>query len=384
VTQKLAKNHVGIRALLDARGSLWLRPRATQMALVLGYHNVVADPRAIGASTLPGMMVSLATLRAQLEWVGRHYRFVSLDELGALIERRQPCHDVATVTFDDGYRAVYELAAPLLQKMGVPAAIFVVTDTIGTDTPPLHDQIYQILAEVCPNRRPMPAELAAIVPHYAQVTDARELTREVLARVPASTLRDLLQKLRDRGAWPDVPAEIRPLDWEALAAMQRAGFTVGSHTRTHALLTREDDETVRDELVRSRGQIEQRLGGPVRHFAYPDGRFNRRILRAVAAAGYSYAYTICQHRDATAPQLTIPRVMLWEGSCRNAFGRFSSTLLQAHAYRILPFSRCRRDHGIGAAGAGASSPSGASGASGASGPSTARSAASHTRSAPNP
>ena len=49
--------------------------------LVLGYHRVVEDcgPRSDSA---PAMFVSARTLERQLEWVGRRFQFVSLDELG--------------------------------------------------------------------------------------------------------------------------------------------------------------------------------------------------------------------------------------------------------------------------------------------------------------
>lgn len=343
------------------------------MPLVLGYHSVVENTDSVSAPTLPGMLVSLNTFRTQLEWIGKHYRFVSLDELGALIEQGKGCRDVAAVTFDDGYHDTYEQALPLLQKMGVPAAVFVVTDLVGTDTPPPHDLIHQILVEVFAGRHAMPAAFATAIPEYSRILSPHAVARELLGRVPATTLRDMLTDLRAQGSWPAIPPELRPLNWEQLAAMQRGGFIVGSHTRTHALLTRENDETVRDELVRSRSEIEQRLGGPVRHFAYPDGRFDPRVARAVEAAGYEFAYTICEHIDPAAPQLTIPRVMLWEESCLDAFGRFSPTLLKGHANRTLPFfSRCRDDHHLDSTRKGEICT-----------PSSARSATNRPRSAPN-
>ena len=59
--------------------------------------------------------------------------FVSLDELGQrLSEGRRDDRPLAAVTFDDGYRDVYENAFPMLVRKGIPAAVFVVTKLIGT------------------------------------------------------------------------------------------------------------------------------------------------------------------------------------------------------------------------------------------------------------
>jgi peptidoglycan/xylan/chitin deacetylase (PgdA/CDA1 family) len=60
------------------------------------------------------------------------------------------------------------------------------------------------------------------------------------------------------------------LSWGALRDAVATGLVdVGSHTDTHVLLDRVDDATVAGELDRSCELIEERLGVPTRHFAYP-------------------------------------------------------------------------------------------------------------------
>src|SRR5262249_53774522 len=90
---------------------------------------------------------------------------------------------------------------------------------------------------------------------------------------------------------------MRPLTWEMLAEMNRAGIVIGSHTRSHAWLTHASAGDVLDQLWGSRQEIERRLGTRAEHFAYPDGAFNGSTVAAVAAAGYRFGYTTCQHRD---------------------------------------------------------------------------------------
>jgi hypothetical protein len=83
----------------------------------------------------------------------------------------------------------------------------------------------------------------------------------------------------------------------------------------------------------------------VRHFAYPDGRWNATVVTAVAAAGYGHAYTVCTHRDPRRPLLTLPRRMLWEGSCLDGLGRFSEAVLGCHACGIFDLvTPCTRGH----------------------------------------
>lgn len=113
---------------------------------VVTYHRVVADFAAHAQRTAPANLVSGQMLEQHLDWIGRRFRFVSLDELGSYLEgadtARRP---VAAVTFDDGYRDVYEHAFPILKRKGIPAAIFVVTGLIGTSALQLHDKFHLLI-----------------------------------------------------------------------------------------------------------------------------------------------------------------------------------------------------------------------------------------------
>jgi peptidoglycan/xylan/chitin deacetylase (PgdA/CDA1 family) len=308
---------------------------------VITYHRVVADFAAEVRHTMPATLVSRAMLEAHLEWLGRRFRLVSLDDLRSHLEDGGTgTRPMAAITFDDGYRDVYEHAFPLLKRRGIPAAIFVVTKLIGTSALQLHDRLYLLVARALSAWTSAPrrfdqflAGLGVCVPELAQPTGAG---RDPVAVQPA-LLRRLSQAevLRvcdglEAELGLDVGDTLRgllPLTWDMLAEMHRAGMTIGSHTKSHVLLTNEPPDTVLDETAGSRRELEQRLGARVDHFAYPDGRFDSSVVSAVAASGYRAGYTICPHRDRTRPLLTIPRRVFWQNTCLNAFGRFSSAMM---------------------------------------------------------
>ena len=59
-----------------------------------------------------------------------------------------------------------------------------------------------------------------------------------------------------------------------------------------------------------------------------------------------FAYTTCPHHDARYPELTIERLLLWEGSSVDADGQFSEGILNCQAHGLWPPSRgCRVHHG---------------------------------------
>lgn len=98
---------------------------------------------------------------------------------------------------------------------------------------------------------------------------------------------------RERADWTDwdglpPPELLRRSQWRELAA---AGLSIGSHTRTHAKLTKCSPQQLLEEVQGSKKVLEDALGRAVRHFCYPYGSHNERVVDAVREAGYETACT---------------------------------------------------------------------------------------------
>jgi peptidoglycan/xylan/chitin deacetylase (PgdA/CDA1 family) len=89
-----------------------------------------------------------------------------------------------------------------------------------------------------------------------------------------------------------------------------SGMDVGSHTRTHADLTKlTTDESV-DQIVNSKNELQDALGCEVRHFCYPYGRFDATHIEQVRQAGYVTATTTRRGRVHVSDDLMILRRVL--------------------------------------------------------------------------
>ena len=118
--------------------------------------------------------------------------------------------------------------------------------------------------------------------------------------------------------------------WDELGQLRDAGVEIGSHAFDHRSLGRMDAEAARDQAVRSRDLISQRLGSPTRSFAYPFGThadFDAATDRLLADAGYQIAFnslhgTIRPGMD----RISLPRVkieggegmLMFQLACRGA------------------------------------------------------------------
>lgn len=197
---------------------------------VLMYHKI---------NDVPGNPTTVPTgvFDEQMALVGElGYRPVDLDAvLAHYVDGRQLPHKAVLITFDDGYKDNLQNAVPILRRYGYPAVLFVPIGYVS-DVLPL------------PHEEPLAA-------------------RGVLNRT---------------------------VDWEEVAELERHGVRIESHGIGHRpLADLEVDEAAR-EIVLSKLQLEERLGRPVRAFAYVKGseaHYRPVHLSLLKQAGYDVAFT---------------------------------------------------------------------------------------------
>jgi len=79
------------------------------------------------------------------------------------------------------------------------------------------------------------------------------------------------------------------MSWDELRDLQRAGMTIGSHSRTHPELIKLAPPALDDEVAGSRQVLRRELGSTIDYFAYPFGEHSAAVEHAVRAAGYRAA-----------------------------------------------------------------------------------------------
>jgi peptidoglycan/xylan/chitin deacetylase (PgdA/CDA1 family) len=171
------------------------------------------------------------------------------------------------VTFDDGYRSVFTLAKPILEKYEIPATVFI------TSRPAIERRRFWY-DEMAGASGESSVEEAKSMPH-------EDWTQQVAA-LPAKAVAD---------GDPHAPLrldEIRELARHPL-------FEIGGHSATHPILSRAGENVQRREIEENRRELQSATGIAPRAFAYPNGRpgadYDATSLRLVREAGYEAAFT---------------------------------------------------------------------------------------------
>lgn len=77
-----------------------------------------------------------------------------------------------------------------------------------------------------------------------------------------------------------------------IKSLQKVGWTIGSHGATHSDLTLLSGSDLEREIASSKKDIEKEIGLVIRYFAYPKGRFNKKVVAHVKKARYSLAFAM--------------------------------------------------------------------------------------------
>jgi peptidoglycan/xylan/chitin deacetylase (PgdA/CDA1 family) len=155
------------------------------------------------------------------------YTALSMAQLCDCMKGNAPMPDKPVhITFDDGFTCVLDHAAPVLQRHGFPATMFALSDRLGSTNDWMTCRGF-----------------------------------------PERTI----------------------LSATGLHALEGSGFTIGSHSRTHACLPKISTEDALNEISNSKRRLEDALGKPITYFAYPFGKFNESVRDQVVGAGYAAA-----------------------------------------------------------------------------------------------
>ena len=111
----------------------------------------------------------------------------------------------------------------------------------------------------------------------------------------------------DRGLVAEKPL-MTSADWRTWLD---GGMDIGSHTRTHADLTKLTTDEALNQIANSKSELENALDCEVRHFCYPYGRFDTTHRQLVQQAGYVTATTTQRGRVQPGDDLlTLRRVLI--------------------------------------------------------------------------
>ena len=275
---------------------------------VILYHRVNDNPISGG--------IPVKVFERRMELLHRYFNVLPLEELVERLTRKDVPPNAVAITFDDGYQDNYENAFPILKQFGLPSTIFLTTGVLDNKNMLWHDLVFDVFGRT--TARSIIIEGKEYP--FSKIPEKRIALKTFLRNIRLYNPQERDKRIRQLAKDLQVEETRRTnngmLSWKEIREMSRYNISFGAHTVTHPILSRMPLAEAVDEIVSSKETIEQKLGLPVRLFAYPNGSkedFNIFIKQALKKAGFLCAVTTIRGANSVhADPFELRRVWFWD------------------------------------------------------------------------
>ncbi|WP_456406407.1 polysaccharide deacetylase family protein [Thiolapillus sp.] len=269
------------------------RKRNKNTLTVVLFHRVLPKDSPEWEGADPEWTVTTDFFEECLHFFRKHYSVVGFPEVLENYQGGAALPDnPLLITFDDGWRCNLQHAAPLLEKLGFPAILFVATGATGKPILSWQEALFALWKsnKLDTQKTDAIAELAKITPPGPIVTEAEyHKFLAILRDRPLGTRNRLNAPLFD---WiSTLPGLPYMLNRKELLEWQKRGFHLGTHGTSHEPMV--DMEGSHQELHLSKHVLANIVGNgqTIRCFSPPHGIYNEELLETAAKIGYLCACT---------------------------------------------------------------------------------------------
>lgn len=264
-----------------------LLDRFSPTRIILPYYHMVSDDKAAHICNLYPYK-GIREFTEDLDYLLKHYVPIGLKDLLETIERngdfsRRSFH----LTFDDGFRELHDVVAPILLRKGIPATFFVNSAFIDNKA-----LFYRNKASILLERakedlsRGVPCSLKGLVNRKG--LENTDIPSAILS-IPYDR-REALDELAIRMGvdFDDYLGKFRPyLDSPQIRSLIGKGFAIGSHSIDHPLYADIGFEEQVRQTVESTRWVRETYDLPYGAFAFPhnDENVEERFYREIRASG---------------------------------------------------------------------------------------------------
>lgn len=296
--------------LKNFKNKIFRRP--DPRAVVLMYHRVrneAVDPWEV--------CVKEENFKQHLQILNESFSVIPLSMLHQGLLQKENKKKFVCITFDDGYLDNFEVAVPLLRTLGFSATFFIPAQILNGHTlfwweavdiifwmqGQLPENIYlgkdkNIFSRIIrqddyqqDTRYEYHWSANTMPPSTKRCSLYLELCAWVKERTPEEQsliTEQLLSYSKNRLTFEN---SFKKMTNDQIRFLITHGFEIGAHSVHHPALSHQCDKVQRDEIEKSKWEIEGLMGKPVTAFAYPHGNFNEQTKMIVKNAGFKQAFT---------------------------------------------------------------------------------------------
>ncbi len=320
-----------LNAVMDGIGVTSFRWSTRRAGLYcFNFHRVGNDD---GSAFHPNMFSCTGSRFAELvSFLQSNFEIIGMDRVVQMVESLElPDKRYGLITFDDGYIDNYTVAFSVLQRLGCSATFFLPTNFIGGSEIPWWDRIAWRVAKLGDGSVLVPGTNRPVVVYRDDLEGSIRRVLQAVKGSPDIPMEEKVVAIEQQVSGQELSYTSEPLfiSWKQAREMRRSGMCIGSHTRSHLILSHLDAADQVAELKDSKLLIEERLGEQICSLAYPVGgvdSYTDFTKRAAEACGYKVAFSFTGgvNTNPMVNRYEISRIAVDENMSVHELGRVSA------------------------------------------------------------
>jgi peptidoglycan/xylan/chitin deacetylase (PgdA/CDA1 family) len=262
--------------------SLYALLKQESVATILMYHSIPTPEEKPWID--PFNCVSAEAFDQQMKFLKQHRTVISIDALIHKLENGEPIdRGTVAITFDDGYRNNFTVAAPILAKYNLPATIYLATGYIEAQKNQWVDTVYSAFRACSQHQLNLPTLGSWNLAESEQRQAAYAIVTDHLMEADVDQREALLSDINHQLSPTVLPPRLT-LNWDEVRQLheQYSNITLGVHTSNHLDLSLHSDKTAQ-EMALSIEHMVAATGIRPKHLSFPYNRFNDEAQAEVAA-----------------------------------------------------------------------------------------------------
>lgn len=253
--------------------------------IFLCYHGVTING-SIGVENFSKKHISAKEFYNQMLKIKKNYNILNIEQIFYHLKNKKPFKKKSvSISFDDGFKNNFTVALPILKKLNIPAIFYICPQSITKQEMFWVDKI-----EACINhckKKIISINLNKRIKNYSiEKNDQKKSLINRLKKIcKKKSVKDKNKIIKDLINQTGIEPKIKfsknyeIANWKQIKlASKNKLFTIGGHSMEHDILTNMNDKEINYDIKETKKIIENKIGKKVKHFSYPEGKFNDKVM----------------------------------------------------------------------------------------------------------
>lgn len=267
------------------------------MLTILCYHGVT-NKKSYGIENYSQKHIHYKIFRKQLKIIKNSNQVISMDDVVKMYDSSSHSKEnLVAITFDDGFKNNFEIAAPILDDFNFKATFYITSGLIGTNKLfwvdqlensinhykksnfkiVLNDEIFDFKTKTKFNK----INALNFIKKYCKQIENTEKNRVV----------EYVNNLCEGETFKTKNiSNYEIMNWKDIKKInQEKNFIIGGHSLKHDLFSKiETESQLKQDIETSIELIQNKIGHKTTHYSYPEGQsihFNKKIIKILKGNG---------------------------------------------------------------------------------------------------